>query len=211
MAIDRVGRIIEVPRLLCIRVQPWLQTQSASALNAALHGPAIIVDVFATFVPCTSGVTPCFATQDDYSATDAFSANRLLDSFAMQLVLRTEQTPLLPVDPWSQMGPITTPPSPPAAQLQTLILQATSGPGAPAPFGSGAPAVEIPAQGVDPSSVFLARITIPATPAAAAPGGVLQPPVPTLSSITIDNSKRLFLYPMSLVARWIGLSSGTQP
>ena len=35
-----------------------------------------MVDVFATFVPCTQGVTPSFATQDDYSATDAFSASQ---------------------------------------------------------------------------------------------------------------------------------------
>lgn len=220
VAIDRVGRIIEVPRPVCIGVQAWLAGQAAAALNAALkptsgaaNAPlAIVVDVFATFVGCTRGVTPCFAAQDDYDATDAFSANRLLDSFAMLLVLRpdvdfTLATPALnlPEDPWFGIGPVTTPPSPPAATLQQLLLDATTGPGASAPFGGGSYPREIPPQsGLDPSSVFLARVMIPATAVAG------QAPAANLATISIDNFKRLFLYPASLVARWIGLTSGAE-
>ncbi len=106
LAIDRVGRMIEVPRTVCIRIGPWLANQTVSDLTSALAAGSgnILVDVFATFIPCTRGVTPCFATQDDYDATDAFSANRLLDSFAMQLVLRTDSSPQLPKDPWLSTG-----------------------------------------------------------------------------------------------------------
>lgn len=220
VAIDRVGRIIEVPRPVCIGIQTWLASQAAADLNGALkptsaasNAPlAIVVDVFATFVGCTRGVTPCFATQDDYDATDAFSANRLLDSFAMQLVLRpdvdfTLATPRLnlPQDPWFGIGPVTTPPSPPAATLQQQLLDATTGPGASAPFGEVSFPVEIPTQSnLDPSSVFLARIMIPATAVAG------QAPNANLAAISIDNFKRLFLYPASLVARWIGLTSGAE-
>lgn len=103
MAIDRVGRLIEVPRQVCIRLKNWYAQVDPSILNMALHGTKVVVDVFATFVPCTRGATPCFASQDDYDATDAFSPNRWLDSFAMQLVPRTDITdPLqkLPKDPW---------------------------------------------------------------------------------------------------------------
>jgi hypothetical protein len=207
MAVDRVGRMIEVPRTVCIRIQVWLANQTVSDLNSALHSGNILIDVFATFIPCTRGVTPCFATNDDYSATDAFSPNRLLDSFAMQLVLRTDATPQLPQDPWLLTGPVpTTAISASVAQgLKQSILKAKSGPAATAPFSStGATPAEYP-PGFDASSVFLARISIPATAGASG-----QPPTYNVNQISIDNLSRLFLYPPSLVARSIGLSSGQE-
>jgi hypothetical protein len=186
LAVDRVGRMIEVPSTVCIGIQPWLANQPLAYLNSFLTSGSgnILVDVFATFIPCTQGVTPCFATQDDYSATDAFSANRMLDSFAMQLVLR-----------------ITT------AIAQTLkqsILSLNAGPASTSPFAAaGIAPIEIP-PGFDVSSVFLARISIPATEGASG-----EPPNYNLNGIVINNLSRLFLYPASLVARSIGLSSGT--
>ena len=207
VAIDRVGRIIEVPRTVCIRVQPWLTNQSDSDLNAALHAGNILIDVFATFVPCTSGVTPCFATNDNYSATDAFSANRLLDSFAMQLVLRTEANPGLPQDPWLPTGAVPTGgiTASIAAALQQSILSVNSGASAAQPFSpSGAVPVEYPA-GFDLSSVFLARISLPANP-----GTTGNPPAYFVNRISVNNLSRLFIYPPSLVARSLGLTSGAE-
>jgi hypothetical protein len=207
LAIDRVGRMIEVPRTVCIRIQPWLTNQSVSDLNSALHSGNILVDVFATFAACTRGVTPCFATQDDYDATDAFTANRLLDSCAMQLVLRTDAAPRLPQDPWLPSGAVPSGPITPAIaqSLKQSILAANSGPSATAPFTTNGPMpAEIP-PGFDPSSVFLARISIPATAGASG-----QAPNYNLNNIAIDNLSRLFLYPASLVARSIGLVSGTE-
>ena len=89
MAIDRAGRIIEVPNTICIVPQNWLtqyvqswQSQQQGNLpgvdpiadpNTAIHdGKNLMIDVFASFAGCSHGVTPSFATQDDYSATDAF-------------------------------------------------------------------------------------------------------------------------------------------
>jgi hypothetical protein len=212
VALDRVGRILEVPRTVCIVLQDWLtgyvqawQAQQAGQSpgtpaiadpNTAIHdGANLMVDVFATFVSCTRGVTPCFASQDDYDATDSFSANRLLDSFAMQLVLRTDSDPKTPLDPWATLGAN----QPPIASLQQSILAGTLG-----PQGSSA---EYP-PGFDPTAVFLARILVPAT---AGTGGA----APTwdltgLSSTDIDNSKRLFVIPSSILARWNGLGSGTE-
>lgn len=204
LAIDRVGRMIESPVTVCIRIQPWLTGQSVTDLNNSLtlHSGNILVDVFATFFPCTQGVTPCFATQDDYDATDAFSPNRLLDSFSMQLVLRTDADPQLPQDSWLPAGAVPTG-AVTAALTQTLkgsILAANSGPGAGSPFTlNGTAPAEIP-PGFDPSSVFLARISIPATA-----GSSGQPPKYNLNSIVIDNLSRLFVFPPSLVARTIGL------
>jgi hypothetical protein len=215
LAIDRIGRVIEVPRKVCIILNDWLkqqvqawQNQQKNPVpgqpaipdpNTAIHdGAHLMCDVFASFVPCTRGLTPCFASQDDYDATDAFSANRLLDSFAMQLVLRTDSNPLTPADPWRTLArpsagsPLT---AANATNIQTILLQATAGP--------AAPAVEYPPV-FDFSSVFLARLLIAATPGAAGAG-----PTWDLTNISIDNHSRMFLYPAALVGRLIGLGSGT--
>jgi hypothetical protein len=212
MAVDRVGRIIEAPRTICIVLQNWLnqyvtawQTQQrgnspgSTAIadpNTAIHdGSHLMVDTFVSFAGCTRGVTPSFATQDDYDATDAFSPNRLLDSFAMQLVLRTDAAPKTPLDPWAGLGAQ----QPPLATVREAILAGTLGP-------SGTLA-EYPLN-FDQTAVFLARLLIPAT---AGTGG--NPPTWNLagfSNANIDNSTRLFLIPQSLVARWNGLGSGTE-
>ena len=212
LAIDRVGRLIEVPTTICIQLQPWLSGQAASDLNNSIVGGNLYIDVFATFAACTQGVTPCFATQDDYAATDAFSANRLLDSFAMQLVLRTDASNYasasnipVPQDPWLPMGAVPGSVSAALTAMQQNILRANSGPGAYLPFtGGGTVPREIPS-GVDTSSVLLARISIPATPGAAG-----APPALTLSGIVINNSLRLFVYPPSLVARSLGFTTGAE-
>ena len=218
MAIDRIGRIIEVPRQVCIVLFSWLNQQfdawqqqqtnpvpGEPALpdpNLAIHdGTNLMVDVFATFVPCTRGLTPCLAAEDDYDATDAFSANRWLDSFAMQLVLRTDpSSPPTPVDPWKASGAL------PAkgdalkagdeTALQNLLLAGTAGP--------AVVAVEYP-RGFDKTAVFLARILIGATK-----GALGKPPDFDLTKISIDNNSRLFLYPAAVLARLIGMGSGTE-
>jgi hypothetical protein len=213
LAVDRVGRMIEVPRTVCIRIQPWLANQALADLNSFLGGGSgtVLIDVFATFVPCTRGVTPCFATQDDYSATDAFSANRMLDSFAMQLVLRNDSGAKLPgaglpKDPWDAAGAVPAGAITPdiAKSLKQSILNTNSGPASTPPFAATGPTpAEIP-PGFDASSVLLERIKIPATEGASG-----EPPNFDLNGIVIDNLSRLFLYPAALVARSIGLSSGS--
>ncbi len=67
MAIDRIGRIIEVPRTVCVVLQDWLtqyvqgwQAQQAGNApgtaviadpNTAIHdGAHLMIDVFASFV-----------------------------------------------------------------------------------------------------------------------------------------------------------------
>ena len=218
IAIDRIGRIIDVPRLVCIVANNWLNQyvqawqaqqknpqpgQAAIAdPNTAIHdGSHLTVDVFATFVACTRGVTPCFAAEDDYDATDAFSANRYLDSFAMQLVLRTDPSPGLPVDPWKPSGAL---PSGGLSAitagnlttLQNLLLASTA--------GSASPAPEYP-PAFDATSVFLARMLIGATA-----GTSGNPPTWNLNNVTINNNARLFLYPAALMARFAGFASGSE-
>ena len=224
MAIDRVGRIIEVPNTVCIVLQnlltqyvaAWQTQQEGNSPgtapiadpNSAIEGGNLVIDVFVSFVGCTRGLTPSFATPDNYDATDAFTPNRILDSFAMQLVLRTDAARKTPVDPWASLGAQ----QPVLASLRQSLLAGSLGP-------PSTPQAEYPPfTGFDTTSVFLARILVPATAGAAlaaeaAPGTPPNPPTWTLTglgSANIDNTSRLFLIPLSLLSRWNGLGSGTE-
>lgn len=200
IAIDRAGRILDVPVTVCIRPQAWLAGQTDSDLIKAFQGGILNVDVFATFAACTRGKTPSFATQDDYDATDAFTANRLLDSFAMQLVLRTDSKPLLPQDPWLSAG---APPAGGAAPTSAQILALKQSVLAGSLTASPVPQ-EYPSN-FDTTSVFLARLQIAATQASSG-----ARPSADLTKITIDNESRLFVLPSALMARWAGLGSGLE-
>jgi len=92
-----IGRIIEVPRTVCIRVKPWLDQQTDSDLILAFKGTFILCDCIRV-VRRVHDVERRRASRrrSDYDATDAFSPNRWLDSFAMQLVLRTDTSPKTP-------------------------------------------------------------------------------------------------------------------
>ena len=192
LALDRLGRMIDTPYKVCIRLNPWLKLKSDTELSDAFKdGKGVVADVFVSFHACSRGKTPSYASQDDYDATDAFTADRLLDSFGMGLVLRDDADPKLPADPWEGLAAAPTP-----EQLKDRILN-----GAPAPRP-----VELPADPkFDGNAVFLARLTISATRAAAG-----QRPVMDLSKIDVDNHSRLFVYPASLVARQGGFVNGSK-
>jgi hypothetical protein len=105
------------------------------------------------------------------------------------------------------LPPGSTSPATTAASLDAWkksILAGTVGPAAFAPFGPGKAGSEYP-PGFDNTSVFLARILIPA---AAGPGAA---PTPAWDKIQQpDNSQRLFIFSSALAARWVGLTSGTE-
>lgn len=200
IAIDRAGRILDVPVTVCIRPQVWIAGQTDSDLIEATHSGALLVDVFATFASCSRGKTPSFATQDDYDATDAFTANRLLDSFAMQLVLRTDSAPLLPKDPWIGAGAAPTGGAAPSGdQVNALKDSVLNG-----VLTTATEPQEYP-KNFDATSVFLARIKIPATQTNAT-----ARPVADLTKMDIDNRSRLFVLPSALLARWSGAGSGLE-
>ncbi len=79
LAIDRLGRMIEVPRPLCIRLNRWYETEPAQSLNDGWHGDPIngvMVDLFIRFVPCERGKTPAFAS-GAFDSLDAVTASRI--------------------------------------------------------------------------------------------------------------------------------------
>ena len=204
IAIDRAGRIIDVPYQVCIRLDKYLQyADNKLKLLDAFQGGAILADVFVSFVACDRGKTPCFATMDDYDATDAFVPNRLLDSFTMLLVLRTDPNPKLPQDAWQKTTPLGPVAGDLNAQLETLKQAMLE--------GNDAPSISYPEyppedKNFDRTSVFLARLSIPATQENA--GDTPAYDLTKLAAENIDNLSRLFLYPGALLARWAGLTTG---
>lgn len=104
MAIDHRGRLIEVPRPACIRVDRWFEAQATSDLAAAVHGSLILADAFLRFAACERGRTPSFAT-GPFDALDATAPSRIRDGYELRLALRPEaDTPPLPVDPWPDLA-----------------------------------------------------------------------------------------------------------
>jgi hypothetical protein len=117
IAVDEVGRLLDVPTLRCTRLGKWLAAQTADTrtdegltraarLAKAFHedspgsgAGSLIVDVFLRFAACDRGKTPAFAA-GPFDALDAVQPSRVRDGFELQLVPREETTPPSPTDLW---------------------------------------------------------------------------------------------------------------
>ncbi|HSW12303.1 MAG TPA: hypothetical protein VLI06_05640 [Solimonas sp.] len=94
LALDRLGRLIELRRTQVLRLGRWLdfrrgldaQDPRRNEVIAAVHGdPAVLaLDVFLRFVVCPHGRTPAFAA-GPFNATDYTVPSRLADAFELNL------------------------------------------------------------------------------------------------------------------------------
>ena len=205
LAIDRLGRLIEVPRSWCVRLDRWYRSHEAEKLTAALHGGAVIADVFLRFLTDERGRTPAFAA-GPFDAIDATVPSRLRDAFAVDLVLRPEDPPPLPEGPWPDLSQGA--PGERRDALHTAVLGAwREGTGFLDDQGRLAPLSEH-AAGQDTTAVFLARV---AMPAAASPTGPVRQD-PFTADVEVDNLIRRFAYPAGALAALAGIrSSGDLP
>ncbi len=229
LALDRYGRLIEVPRPWCVRINRWYAALAdaanalgRAALRNALRGDRVIVDVFVEFAQCGRGKTPSFA-EGAVDATDATVPNRLRDGFRFLLATRD----IDPADPATLPGArfaafTETTPEGRLAELKQQLLDAFDGTLA-RPGERSFPAVGEPqlaymreqpltlppaaagqsAALLSPAAVFLARLRIPATA-----GGGDAPPVPDFTAMTvgdIDNLSRAFVFPTDALARVLDL------
>jgi hypothetical protein len=94
LALDRLGRLIELRNTQCFRIRRWFDwtlANDASALDQAVLGAGasahILLDIFVQFVVCQHGATPAFAT-GPFNATDATVPSREHDAFELSWVLR---------------------------------------------------------------------------------------------------------------------------
>lgn len=194
IALDRLGRLIEVPVEQCIRLERWYQTvpESDELIQAFKGTPVegVVVDVFLSFQVCPAGLTPALAA-GPFDALDAVAPSRLQDGFRLELVPRTEPDPGLPVSPWPDL----TGESDPAAR-RDAAKQAVLDAWRTDRLETGPEDV----LGRDPASLFLARLVLPAGAASAG-----ERPVRTEAPVTIDNLSRAFAYPGGVLAGILGI------
>jgi len=190
LAMDPLGRMLEVPRHLCIRLSLWFDQQNDQDLRQGWHAagtlwsdsPAgVVVDVLIQFITCERGKTPAFAA-GPFDALDAVTASRLRDSVETSLFIRREPTPPLPENPWPNLADIAD------GEARTAILRDTIFDA----WKTGAP---------ETTSLFIARLVIEATEAVA--DG--RPIRVASNAVAVNNSLRPFVYTAAALARWLGI------
>jgi hypothetical protein len=223
VAIDRLGRLVEVPRPACLRLQRWFDASLAAdggdtlrrgayddltgLLSARIRAEAgtgdiptvparaIVADVFLRFVACEEGLTPSFAT-GPFDALDAVATSRLRDAYELALVARDALeagSNGLPA-PGPDLAAIADLAARRAA-LQDEVLDAWSASGRSGQEGQLAPLPEHP-RDIDTTAVFLARVLLPATPD--------DPPQRDGTAVLVDNWSRRFVPSTGLQLRWLG-------
>ena len=196
LAIDRLGRLIELHTEYCIRLNRWYEQQTAGDLRQGFSSDlnGVVVDVFIRFAVCERRKTPAFAA-GGFDALDAVVPSRLRDGYHLSLVIRTEDnlSQNLPVSPWPA-------PNGNIDELHDAILDAwhegtddwdEQGPN-PRPEH---------AEGQDTTDIFLARLTLPAADI----GAGEKPERIENANVIIDNHSRSFVYSTEALARWLGV------
>lgn len=223
LAVDRLGRLTEVPRPACLRLNTWFEAEfaadggdrlrraayadldrflSARAMaeagtegRPAIPARGVVADVFVRFIACARGLTPSFAT-GPFDALDAVATSRVRDAYELQLVARDgldDAFDGLPAPGVDLSGIADLPER--RARLQDAILDSYPASGRAGTSGELDPLPEHPA-GIDRTSVFLARVLIPV--------GAADPPARAGSAVVVDGWQRRFVPSAVLVARWIG-------
>jgi hypothetical protein len=102
LAIDPFGRLIELPRRACIRLERWIDyhrhADRVAVLRAAVRSGSAVTWLFLRFLPCERGKTPVIA-QGPFDATGAVAPSRVRDGYELRLFLEgASDTPPFPRD-----------------------------------------------------------------------------------------------------------------
>jgi hypothetical protein len=223
LAADRLGRLVEVSRPACLRLERWWEATMAddegdtlvrasydnlerfvSARAAAEAGEedrpplparAVVADVFLRFIACENGFTPSFAS-GPFDALDAVATSRLRDAYELLLIPRDgldDDFDGLP-PPGPDLAAIADPEERQAA-LHDAVLDSWPAAGTAGQAGTLAPLPEHPT-GADPTAQFIARVLIPVT------AGL--PPERDGAGVVVDNWSRRFVPSIRLLQRLIG-------
>lgn len=196
LAIDPLGRLIELPRSACARIDTWWNAQAPGVLSGGFHAspPApftgltgVIVDVFVRFRACGRGKTPAFAS-GPFDATDALVSARLRDGYDLDLVVRREATPPAPPNTLALAAARDAD----LTAFRAAVLEGWHEDEADWRDGMPAPLPEH-ATGQDTRSLLLARLLVPAS-AGSPPTRLASEPV------RIDNDLRRFVYATGVLA-----------
>ena len=221
LAVDRLGRLVEVARPACRGLADWFadtaQLDDGDTLRSSaydnlarflsprflnppggtppvLPARAVVADVFVRFAQCAVGLTPSFAA-GPFDALNAVSTSRVRDAYELQLVARTALGD-------TQTGlPLPLPGEAGLAEADPLLRQqalqdAVLGGYPPKSTGIDSGGVALPRAnehpaGMDPSAVFLARVLVPVR----ADDATVRSAEPVL----VDNFARRFLPTLPLL------------
>lgn len=227
LALDPLGRTIELLRPFCLRLRNWFSAQRTEDLRDGWltepAGSVLVADVFVRLTVCERGKTPAFAS-GPYDALDAVTAARLREAPELALVVRTEAVRV-------RGGTLGALPAPGATAEAAAIADEIAGAGGPqarfrplqdrilAAWREGTDAwesdtqparlpehlgprilldVEDPTEvGRDPTSVLLARVRVPVDP----PADASARPTDRGEAPTIDNFLRRFVYAAGVTTR----------
>ena len=116
VAIDRLGRMIEIPRTACIRLNPWFKGEDPGDLRQSYYQTVtiaahkekdkdgkdvvvakhdvsgVVTDLFIRFVACERGKTPAFAT-GPFDGLDNARPSRIRDGYKLKLFPRKRSDP----------------------------------------------------------------------------------------------------------------------
>lgn len=201
LAIDRRGRLLEVPRSRCLELADWYEALSPQLLRQAWHdtdslwpgaAAGVAADLFIRFVVCEQGKTPAFSGTA-FTSFDSVTTARLRDGFEIELVPRPESSPALPQPQWPDFGND-------SATLRDALFAAWRE-GTAASSGQGLDPLAEHVAGQDTSALFLARLLLPADqgPAGQRPNRRLN------EAVEVHNEWRPFVVTANALARWLGI------
>ncbi|OLE51725.1 MAG: hypothetical protein AUG51_21620 [Acidobacteria bacterium 13_1_20CM_3_53_8] len=212
VAIDRLGRMIEVPRDACIRLNPWFNKYDPDALREAyiknVEIPAhtehnvsikkhsvngVVVDLFIRFLACARGKTPAFAS-GPFDALDAVQPSRLRDGYKLKLFPRKDHRTPPPEKFWPTKS----------ALLPDAIFNMWKKLTARDQMNKLEPLSEHLAD-QDTTYVFLARIILPTEDVAIRVDANQRPVRRRGDPVEIINNIRPFVYSTNALARLAGL------
>ncbi len=201
VAIDRLGRVIEVPGACCIRLNKWyMQQDLVGDLRDGLYGApynGVVADVFIRFHTCTYGKTPAIFS-GPYDATNGLQPSRVRDSYEIKLVVRNETTPPPPENQWAELMTAAT-----VEEFKTELHKKVFNAyfeGSDAWDSEGLESLREYAPGQDTTSVFLARVVIPAT----LTEDSNRPPERDFGrEVDVDNDIRPFVYSTGALVQWL--------
>ena len=206
IAVDRHGRLIEVPEPWCIRLARWFAAQETGALRAAVHRSqgapipvGVVADLFLSVADCGRRKTPSFA-QGPFDALDALVPARLAEEPSFELVLRAESEPPKPRNDWAAGSTSET------AQREA-VLDGYRSRSVDDGYEGELPLLVEQVDGRDRSAVLLARITIPVTLAANSAADK-RPVLDLAKQVAADNDLRPFIYHPG---KWLGAEAEQSP
>lgn len=231
LAVDRLGRLIELPRPACLRVQRWWDAEAArdgllqadyttpgrfisarAQAGVTLPARAVVADVFLRFVACPRGLTPAFAS-GPLDALNAVSVSRLRDAYELHLVPRQNLTDTglgLPLRPGAFTLPVEDETAEEALAREAAMDDPSVDPAVRRAalqdavlHGYSRPADdELPRGPEHPPTVDASAVFIARVLIPVAPA---DPTVRQGSAVLVDNHSRRFLPGLGVLARWTGL------